>query len=154
MSTEFLTAITLDTSIRPRSPEIANERNVAIADMLDENKFEPTCMHAGPYELVLGVEENRLIMDIQGSGEDSFKRVVLSTQPLRRIIRDYFMICESYYAALQMTSPGKVEAIDMARRGIHNEGSEVLQSVLKDRIVVDFPTARRLFTLICVLHIK
>ena len=153
MSTEHLSAIKLDTSIRPRSLEIENERNVAIADMIDENKFEPTCMHAGPYELLLGVEESRLILDIQGVGADSFKRVVLSTQPLRRIIRDYFMICESYYNALQQ-SPNKVEAIDMARRGIHNEGSEVLQEVLKDRIVVDFPTARRLFTLICVLHIK
>lgn len=154
MSSERLTNIRLATSIRPRSPEIENERNVAIADMLDENSFEPTCMCAGPYDLLLGVEENRLILDIQGQGEDATKRVVLSTQPLRRIIRDYFMICESYYEALKMTSPGKLEAIDMARRGVHNEGSEVLKEVLKDRIVVDFQTARRLFTLICVLHIK
>ena len=153
MNTEYLTTIKLDTSIRPRSAEIENERNVAIADMLDENSFEPTCMHCGPYELVLSVEEGRLILDIKGSAESSIKRVVLSTQPLRRIIRDYFMICESYYNALQ-TSPNKVEAIDMARRGIHNEGSEILKDVLNDRIVVDFPTARRLFTLICVLHIK
>jgi uncharacterized protein (UPF0262 family) len=151
---ERLTSIKLATSIRPRSPEIENERNVAIADMLDDNCFEPTCMTTGPYDLLLGVEENRLILDIQGRGEDAFKRVILSTQPLRRIIRDYFMICESYYEALKIARPDKLEAIDMARRGVHNEGSEVLQTVLKDRIVVDFPTARRLLTLICVLHIK
>ncbi len=152
--TERLNNLRLGTSIRPRSLEIENERNVAIADLLDENKFEPTCMTCGPYELLLSVEDGKLVLDIQGQAEDGKKKVVLSLQPLRSIIRDYFMICESYYEALKATTPGKLEAIDMARRGVHNEGSEVLQDVLKDRIVVDFPTSRRLFTLICVLHIK
>lgn len=152
---ETIQKITLDEgSIRPRSPEVAHERNVAIADLLDENCFEPTCMHAGPYDLRLSVEDGKLILDIQGQGADATKKVVLSIAPLKRVIRDYFMICESYYEALKMSGPSKLEAIDMGRRGIHNEGSEILQEVLKDRIVVDFPTSRRLFTLICVLHIK
>ena len=151
---ERLITIKLGTSIRPRSPEIENERNVAMADLIDENKFEPTCMRCGPYDLLLSVEDGKLVLDIQGTDEDGKKKVVLSLQPLRSIIRDYFMICESYYEALSASNPSKLEAIDMGRRGVHNEGSEALQELLKGRINVDFPTSRRLFTLICVLHIK
>jgi len=152
---EHIENITLDSSIKPRTPEILNERNVAMADLLDENRFEPTCMKAGPYGLHLSIEEGRLVFDIQGQGGSDFtKRVALSIAPLKTVIRDYFMICESYYEALKTAGASKIEAIDMARRGIHNEGSEILQTVLKDRVVVDFATSRRLFTLICVLHIK
>ena len=149
-----LVKITLDEgSIKKRSAEVEHERNVAIADLLDENSFQPHCMKGGPYELFLSIADGRLIFDI--TSEDSSKaKAVLSIQPLRGIVRDYFMICESYYEALKTASPGKVEAIDMGRRGVHNEGSEALVELLKGRISVDFPTARRLFTLICVLHIK
>jgi uncharacterized protein (UPF0262 family) len=150
-----LIKITLDEgSIKKRSAEVEHERNIAIADLLDENMFQPLCMKGGPYELFLSVSDGRLIFDIASKGDGSTAKAVLSIAPLRGIIRDYFMICESYYEALKVASPGKIEAIDMGRRGVHNEGSETLQEVLKGRISVDFPTARRLFTLICVLHIK
>ena len=149
-----LTSITLDeASIKKRSQQAEHEKSVAIADLLDENLFHPLCMSGGPYALHLSIAEGRLIFDITSEKDDK-ARAALSIAPLRSVIRDYFMVCESYYAALKDTSACKVEAIDMGRRGVHNEGSEELQSLLKDRITVDFPTARRLFTLICVLHIK
>jgi len=149
-----LIKITLDeASIKKRSKEAEHEKSVAIADLLDENQFQPMCMSGGPYSLHLSIAEGRLIFDIE-SEQGSKARAALSIAPLRGVIRDYFMICESYYEALKNAGTRKVEAIDMGRRGVHNEGSEELQSMLKERIKVDFPTARRLFTLICVLHIK
>lgn len=152
---ERISKITLDEgSIRKRSTEVEHERNVAIADLLDENVFEPVCMQNGPYEIHLSISDGRLVLDVTPADHSRTAKVVLSMQPLRRVIRDYFMICESYYEALKTTGACKIEAIDMGRRGVHNEGSEELREVLKDRIKVDFPTARRLFTLICVLHIK
>lgn len=151
---ERIATITLDEgSIIHRSAEVEHERSVAIADLLHENLFQPLCMTDGPYEVQLRIEEGRLIFDITGATRQKGK-VALSVQPLRGVIRDYFLICESYYEALKAVSPGKIEAIDMGRRGVHNEGSEILQTMLKDRVKVDFPTSRRLFTLICVLHIK
>jgi uncharacterized protein (UPF0262 family) len=152
---ERIATIALDEgSIKKRTPEVEHERNVAIADLLDENMFQPLCMNGGPYDLQLSVTEGRLVMDIHSQKDEKATRLALSVQPLRRVIRDYFMICESYYEALKTASPGKIEAIDMGRRGVHNEGSEELQDLLKGRIQLDFPTSRRLFTLICVLHIK
>ena len=156
--TERIVKITLDEgSIKKRSPQAEHEKSVAIADLLDENLFQPHCMQGGPYELHLSIADGRLIFDITSEKTDK-ARAALSIKPLRGVIRDYFMICESYYEALTnkggAASPGKIEAIDMGRRGVHNEGSEALQNLLKDRIKVDFPTSRRLFTLICVLHIK
>jgi len=145
--------ITLDTKVVPRSKEAQHERNVAIADLLDENSFQPFCMQDGPYHITLGISDGRLVMDVESTGGLTSK-VLLSVAPLRGVIRDYFMICESYYEALKDANCGKIEAIDMGRRGMHNEGSEQLQEILKDRIIVDFPTARRLFTLICVLHMR
>jgi len=152
--TDRLIKITLDeASIKKRSKEAEHEKTVAIADLLDDNSFEPLCMSGGPYSLHLSIAEGRLIFDIESEKGDKAK-AVLSIAPLRGVIRDYFMICESYYEALGSTGARKIEAIDMGRRGVHNEGSEELQALLKERIKVDFPTARRLFTLICVLHIK
>ncbi len=146
--------ITLDErSIKPRSMEAEHEKTIAITDLLHENSFQPLCMKGGPYALHLSIAEGRLIFDITSDKGEKAK-AALSIAPLRGVIRDYFMICESYYAALKNPSAHKLEAIDMGRRGVHNEGSEKLQAMLKDRIKVDFPTARRLFTLICVLHIK
>lgn len=151
---EYIEAITLDSSIRPRSDIVENERNVAIADLIDHNVFEPKCMTNGPYHVGLSIEDGRLAMDVFSPKEQKNAKVLLSVAPLRSIIRDYFMICESYYEALKVGNHSKVEAIDMGRRGVHNEGSERLIEILKDRIHVDFATARRLFTLVCVLHLK
>jgi uncharacterized protein (UPF0262 family) len=111
-------------------------------------------MNSGPYNLHLAVEDGKLVMDVHSPQEEKHVKVILSVAPLRGIIRDYFMIFDSYQQAINSGNTSKIEAIDMGRRGVHNEGSERLMEVLKDRIVVDFPTARRLFTLICVLHIK
>lgn len=152
-SVEHIASIELDRRAPTRSKEAEHERSVAIADLLDENVFEPLCMADGPYHIILGVSDGRLVLDVHSAGGKK-ARVLLSIAPLRGIIRDYFLICESYYESLKAASCGKIEAIDMGRRGVHNEGSELLQEVLKDRIKVDFATARRLFTLICVLHMK
>ena len=155
IKTEKIANITLDqTSMKKRSIEAENERVVAIADLLDLNSFEPHCMHSGPYNVALAIEDGKLVMGVHSPLEDKHAKVVLSVAPLRGVIRDYFMIFESYQEAITSGNTSKIEAIDMGRRGVHNEGSEMLQDILKDRVVVDFPTARRLFTLICVLHIK
>jgi uncharacterized protein (UPF0262 family) len=154
MSKEFIEVITLSSSIKPRSQIVENERNVAIADLIDQNVFEPKCMTSGPYHVDLSIEDGKLAMGVFSPSAQKNAKVLLSVASLRGIIRDYFMICESYYAALGVSNPSKIEAIDMGRRGIHNEGSERLVEILKDRIHIDFATARRLFTLVCVLHLK
>ncbi len=152
---EKIANISLDErSMKKRSAEAEHERAQAIADLLDENCFEPRCMQSGPYNIMLGIEDGKLILDVYSPIEEKHSKVILSVAPLRGIIRDYFMIFESYQAAIAAQNHSKLEAIDMGRRGVHNEGSEKLQEILHDRILVDFPTARRLFTLICVLHIK
>lgn len=153
---ERICKITLDENSmkKKRSPEAENERDLAIADLLDENVFEPKCMQNGPYKIHLSIADGKLVMDVNSHDDKNKAKVVLSIAPLRGVIRDYFMICESYYDQLKSGGANKIEAIDMGRRAIHNEGSEAVQSLLKDRIVIDFCTARRLFTLICVLHIK
>lgn len=153
---ERISNITMDDSSvnMKRSKHAKHERDVAIADLLDENIFEPTCMKNGPYIVHLSIADGRLIMDVASHDGKDTSKVILSIAPLRSIIRDYFMICESYYDALTASNPSKVEAIDMGRRGIHNEGSELIQGIIKERINIDFQTARRIFTLVCVLHIK
>ncbi len=153
--TEYIKSIALDgDGVRKRSPEAEHERNVAIADLRGENQFAPAAMQCGPYDVRLAVRENRLVFDIVASESGKRTEVLLSVQPFKQIIRDYFLICESYYEALKHAGATKIEAIDMGRRGVHNEGSEMLQAELEGKIAVDFQTARRLFTLICVLHIK
>ena len=114
----------------------------------------PVGSDGGPYRLRLSVEENRLIFDIRLEGDEEHGKVMLSLTPFRRIIKDYFLICESYYDAIKSAAPAQIEAIDMGRRGLHNEGSTLLKERLSGKIDMDFDTARRLFTLICVLHIK
>lgn len=152
---ERINRITLDeSSIRHRTMEVEHERSVAIADLLGDNLFEPAGMQSGPYDVHLRIEEGRLVFDITSTVNQTKSKVALSVQPLRSIIRDYFLICESYYQALKASSPSKLEAIDMGRRGMHNEGSEILTDLLEGKITVDHRTSRRLFTLICVLHIK
>ncbi|MDE3059942.1 MAG: UPF0262 family protein [Pseudomonadota bacterium] len=154
MSSEKIIKITLDEeSIGQRSVEAEHEKTIAITDLLHENSFQPLCMKGGPYSLHLSVSEGRLIFDLTSETGETAK-AVLPVTPLKRLIRDYFLICESYYEALKKAQPHKLEAIDMGRRGVHNEGAEALQTLLENRMKVDFKTARRLFTLICVLHLK
>ncbi len=137
-----------------RSPDVEHERKVAIFDLLEENSFAPTGSPGGPYLLHLAIEENRLVFDIRLDGGTAHGKVMLSLTPFRKIIKDYFLICESYYDAIKTAAPAQIEAIDMGRRGLHNEGSQLLKERLAGKVEIDFDTARRLFTLICVLHIK
>jgi uncharacterized protein (UPF0262 family) len=137
-----------------RNPDIEHERAVAIYDLLEENHFAPQVEDPGPYILHLGVEENRLIFDIRDHSGNELTKVPLALQPFRRLVKDYFTVCESYFSAIKTASPSQIEAIDMGRRALHNEGSELLRTGLADRIEVDFDTSRRLFTLLCVLHIR
>jgi uncharacterized protein (UPF0262 family) len=140
-------------SVIRRSPEIENERSVAITDLLADNYFWPIGA-TGPFRLSLGIQENRLVLDIAGADEQAVGQVALPLAALRRHVKDYFTVCESYYAALKKANPAQIEALDMGRRGLHNESAELLRERLADRVEMDLATARRLFTLICVLHIK
>ncbi|TWS97592.1 UPF0262 family protein [Reyranella sp. CPCC 100927] len=133
-----------------RSPEAEHERQVAIFDLLEENSFSLSGAE-GPYRLHLAIQDSRLLFDVRHEGGRKLRDIVLSLTPFRKVVKDYFMICESYYAAIKKLSPAQIEALDMGRRGLHNEGSEVLRERLSGKIEVDFDTARRLFTLICAL---
>lgn len=150
-----IVAVTLDEeSIGRSGPDIEHERAIAIYDLIEQNLFAPAGDAGGPYTLHLGISGNRLMFDIRR--EDATPVVVhlLSLTPFRRIVKDYFMICDSYYHAIRTATPDKIEAIDMGRRGIHDEGSRTLMERLDGKVRVDFETARRLFTLISVLHWK
>jgi len=137
-----------------RSPEVEHERAVAIFDLIEENSFSLLDGGAGPYSLHLSIEENRLVIDVRGGDEAPIDKVMISLSPFRRVVKDYFTVCESYYQAIKRASPSQIEAIDMGRRGLHDEGSELLRERLAGKIEMDANTARRLFTLICVLHIR
>ena len=150
-----LVAITLDEeSIGRSSPDIDHERSVAIYDLIEENSFAPIGHDDGPYALTLGITENRLVLDIRRENGKPVIAHLLSLSPFKRIVKDYFLICDSYYAAIRTATPDRIEAIDMGRRGLHDEGSHILQDAIKSKVKVDFDTARRLFTLLCVLHWK
>ena len=147
--------ITLDErSVVRRNADIEHERTVAIFDLLEENSFAPAAAGAGPFHLHLGIEESRLVLDVRDAADAAVDRVLVPLQPFRGIVKDYFLICESYFAAIRTAPPSRIEAIDMGRRALHNEGSELLRERLGERVVVDLNTARRLFTLLCVLHIR
>ena len=141
-----------------RNPDVEQERRVAIFDLLEENRFVPQRGHpdgyAGPYRLMLRVEEGRLIFEISREDGSPLEAIILGLGRFRRPIRDYFAICDSYYQAIKTATAQQIETVDMARRGLHNEAAEMLMDRLDGKIAVDFDTARRLFTLICVLHIK
>jgi len=155
LSHHRLAAIVLDEhSIVRRTREIEQERDIAIYDLLESNSFAPEGSHGGPYRLVLGIEENRLTFDIQLEDATPHGKIMLSLTPFRKVIKDYFLICESYYKSIRNAPPSQIEALDMGRRGLHDEGSTLLRERLKGKIHVDHDTARRLFTLICVLHLK
>lgn len=148
-----LIAVDLDASLGPGpSPETEHERRVACYDLIEDNAFAVMGHDVGPYKLKLSAAEGRLIFDIFTEAEQRLTMIGLSMSPFRRIVKDYFMICENYYQAIKTASPSQIETIDMARRGLHNEGSEILLERLNGKVEVDFDTARRLFTLVCVLH--
>lgn len=150
-----LVAINLDEdSIGNANPDIEHERATAIYDLLDNNEFAPIGHNGGPYELNLSIQDNRLVFDIRRENGVPVVAHLLSLTPFRRVVKDYFMVCDSYYTAIRSQTPSQIEALDMGRRALHNEGSELLADRLKDKVEVDFDTARRLFTLICALHWK
>ncbi len=137
-------------SLAPATRDVEHERQVAIFDLLEENSFQPEGATCGPYALKVSLQDGRLALDI--TGPDFERRHLLSMTPFKSIIRDYFMICESYYDAIRHAAPAQIETVDMGRRGLHNEGSEKLRERLDGKIALDFDTARRLFTLICALQ--
>jgi uncharacterized protein (UPF0262 family) len=155
-----LIEVTLDAAgLAPPTPEIEQERRVAIFDLIEENRFrlparEGRRAPAGPYRLRLAIRDRRLVFELAtGTGEDA-GAFHLSLTPFNQVVKDYFQICESYFDAVKRLPAGQIEAIDMGRRGIHNEGSRVLMERLAGKVETDMATARRLFTLICVLHFK
>ena len=141
-------------SIGPGNRDIEHERAIAIYDLVEENSFAPVGHESGPYCLRLQLVGNRLIFDIRTEDDRPVVTHHLSLTPFRRLVKDYFLVCESYYQAIRTATPSQIEAIDMGRRGLHDEGSELLIERLKHKVAVDFDTARRLFTLISVLHWK
>jgi uncharacterized protein (UPF0262 family) len=150
-TTQHLKSIVIDDdSLAAASRDQEQERQVAIFDLLDSNYFEPAESEGGPYDLRLSLIENRLAFDIVGPSYE--RRHLLSLSPFRGVIKDYFMICDSYYSAIRSSTPQQIEALDMGRRGLHNEGSSLLRERLDGKVKTDLDTARRLFTLICALH--
>lgn len=137
-----------------RRPEVEHERNIAIYDLLEENYFAPHGDYVGPYHLHLSLADNRLLFDVRTTEGVQLLDVPLPLKPFQSIVKDYFLICESYYSAIKKATPSQIEAIDMGRRGLHNEGSELLRERLAAKVDIDFDTARRLFTLVCILHIR
>ena len=156
--TQHITRIEIDdANLPPPTPEIAQERKVAIFDLLEDNTFtlprrDDRVVPEGPYALTLAIRDKRLVFDIRTEDGTDAAQFLMSLGPFRQVVKDYWQICESYYDAVKTLPPSKIEAIDMARRGIHNEGARVLQERLEGKADVDIDTARRLFTLICVLH--
>jgi uncharacterized protein (UPF0262 family) len=154
-SDQRIAKIVLDEhTVLRRSADIEHERAVAIFDLLEENSFAPVNAAPGPFHLHLGIEENRLVLDIRSTADEPLERILLPLTPFRSIVKDYFLVCDSYFKAIRNASPSRIEAIDMGRRALHNEGSELLRERLAERVAIDLGTARRLFTLLCVLHIR
>ena len=150
-----LAAITLDeASLGSSNDDVEHERRVAIYDLIEENSFRPAGHDGGPYSLHLGMRGDRLVFDIRLTDGTPVIAHMLSLAPFRRIVKDYFVVCDSYYTAIRTATPDRIEALDMGRRGLHDEGSRIVMERLKRKVEVDFGTARRLFTLITVLHWK
>ncbi len=154
-STSRIASIELDEgTVLKRTRQIEQEREIAIYDLLEDNYFAPADTPEGPYALHLGVSENRLVFDIRSEADAPLRKVMMSLTPFRRLVKDYFLVCESYFKAIRTAPPSQIEALDMGRRGLHDEGSALLRDQLKGKIDLDSDTARRLFTLLCVLHLK
>ena len=146
-----LAAVELDPATLPAATsEIEHERRVAIFDLVEKNRFEPQGAAGGPYTLTLSLQDTRLAFDI--AGPDFARTHVLSLTPLKGVIKDYQLICDSYYEALRGSSASQIESVDMGRRGLHNEGAELLKARLEGKVALDHETARRLFTLVSALH--
>ena len=141
-------------SLVRRAAHVEHERKVAVYDLLEDNHFAPVGDDRGPYTLHLGIENNRLVFDIRTEGGDKLDRFTLPLNSFRKIVKDYFIVCESYLEAIKTAPPSRIEALDMGRRGLHNEGSDILRDRLEGKVDIDKRTTRRLFTLICVLHIR
>ena len=155
MSDYRISAISLaDDSVLRRTRAIEQEREVAVYDLLESNRFKLNGSQGGPYRLALRVEDNRLIFDITLEDGGDHGKVALSLSPFRALIRDYFLVCESYYKAIRTAPPSQIEALDVGRRALHDEGAHLLRGKLEGKVETDFDTARRLFTLLCVLHLK
>jgi uncharacterized protein (UPF0262 family) len=150
-----LSAVTLDeASLSAASANAEHERRIAVFDLVEAGNFGVQGIDAGPYALALSLEDARLVLLVSGADGAEVCAHQLSLAPLRRLIKDYFLICDSYYAAIRDASPAQIEAIDMGRRGLHNDGAEILAKLLESKFKLDFETARRLFTLICALHVR
>ena len=143
-----------ENSLVRRAAHVEHERKVAVYDLLEDNHFAPVGDDRGPYTLHLGIEDSRLVFDIRTVGGVKLDRFTLPLSSFRKIVKDYFMVCESYFEAIKTAPPSRIEALDMGRRGLHNEGSDILRDRLEGKVDIDLRTARRLFTLICVLHIR
>jgi uncharacterized protein (UPF0262 family) len=141
-------------SLAAATSDAEHERRVAIFDLLEANQFELLEHDEGPYVLSLSIADSRLVFSVRGQDAAEARTIILSLTPFRKVIKDYFLVCDSYYAAIRSATPSQIEAIDMGRRGLHNEGSELLAERLTGKIKVDHDTARRLFTLICALHVR
>ena len=152
---DYISSIKLEEKkVIRRSAQVEHERKVAIFDLLEDNSFSPLVKVEGPFKLRLRIEDNRLIFDVRDNDDKPVDTLALPISGFRKIIKDYFLICDSYFEAIKKKAPSQIEAIDMARRGLHDEGADVLQSRMADHVKMDQQTARRLFTLICVLHIR
>lgn len=150
-----LSSVTLDeASVVHRTRAIEQEREVAIYDLLEQNSFRLEGSEGGPYRLTLGLEENRLVLDVALEDGSPHGRVLMSLTPLRKVVKDYFLVCENYYKAIRTAPPHQIEALDMARRTLHDEGARELMARLSGKVETDFLTARRLFTLLCVLQMR
>ncbi|MFM1815156.1 MAG: hypothetical protein RLZ98_1851 [Pseudomonadota bacterium] len=150
-----LVSITLDeATLGPANANVEHEREVAIFDLIDRNAFALAERDDGPYRLVLSILDDRLVFNVAGEDDTRLVTHMLSLTPLRRVMRDYFKVCESYYDAIRTQPPSKIQALDMGRRAVHDEGSRLLTDRLDGKIIVDKDTARRLFTLVCALHWK
>lgn len=143
-----------EASLAAATADAEHERRVAIFDLLEANTFAVEGMDAGPYRLVLSIVDQRLVLRVDTEAGAEVRTLILSLAPLRKVIRDYFLVCDSYHAAIRQATAAQIESIDMGRRGLHNEGSQLLSERLDGKVRVDFDTARRLFTLICALHVR
>jgi uncharacterized protein (UPF0262 family) len=154
-ATHRLVAVTLDEqSIGSSNRDVEHERAVAIYDLLEENTFAPVGCEEGPFSLHLSITGTRLMFQIRRADGSPVIAHLLSLSPLRRLVKDYYTVCDSYYSAIRTATPDRIEALDMARRALHDEGSHILMERLERKVRLDFDTARRLFTLVCVLHWK
>tara|TARA_A100000164_G_C21511289_1_gene587133 strand:- start:165 stop:638 length:474 start_codon:yes stop_codon:yes gene_type:complete len=155
LNQNFISAIELEeSSLIRRSAQVEHERKVAIFDLLEENSFMLRTGPDGPYRLKIQIKENRLIFNLNSNDDVFLLDISLAVAIFRKIVKDYFLICDSYFQAIKTKAPSQIEAIDMARRGLHDEGAELLQSRMAEQVEMDLQTARRLFTLVCVLHIR